>query len=213
MPSNKTIERLSLYRSLLNRLLRAGESHVYSHELSTLAGNTPSQVRRDLMAIGFTGTPTRGYEVRGLIDSIGDCLDAPDGEPVALVGVGNLGGAILGFFVGRRPKLSLVAAFDEDRDKAGRVLYGVHCYPMDKLAAVIASQGIHVAVITVPASEAQGVADRLVRAGVRGILNFAPVRLRVPADIYVEDVDVTMALEKVAYFARQNPTSKGQPPW
>ena len=132
---------------------------------------------------------------------------------MALVGVGNLGGAILGFFVGRRPKLSLVAAFDADRDKAGRVLYGVRCHAMNEMADVVVGQGIRVAAITVPASEAQDVADRLVRAGVRGILNFAPVRLRVPAGVYVEDVDVTMALEKVAYFARQALASKGQQPW
>ena len=209
MPSDKTIGRLSLYRSLLSRILRAGDSHIFSHELAALAGNTSSQVRRDLMAIGSNGTPTRGYDIRSLIQSIGECLDAAGGERVALVGVGNLGGAILGFFAGRRPKLSVVAGFDNDRDKAGRVLYGVRCYAMEDLPRVIDQQGIRVAVITVPASEAQDVADRLIRAGVRGILNFAPIRLRTPAGIYVEDVDVTMSLEKVAFFARQSLTHKG----
>ena len=209
MPSDKTIGRLSPYRSLLSRLMRDGDSHSYSHELATLAGNTPSQVRRDLMVIGFSGTPTRGYEIRGLSGSIGECLDAAGGERVALVGVGNLGGAILGFFARRRPKLSIVAGFDADRDKASRVLYGVRCYAMDDLARILKEQAIHVAVITVPASEAQTVSDHVVRAGVRGILNFAPVRLRVPAGIYVEDVDVTMSLEKVAFFARQTLTHKG----
>lgn len=201
--SERTIGRLSLYRSLLNRLLREGVESLYSHELAALAGGTPSQVRRDLMATGYTGSPTRGYAVRELIESIGQFLDASAGDRVALVGVGNLGRAILAFFAGRRPNLQIVAALDNDPYKVDRVIHGVRCHPMGELERVLAEQGIRVAILTVPAVEAQEVAVRLTRAGVRGILNFAPVRLRVPRGVFVEDVDVTMSLEKVAFFSRQ----------
>ena len=203
MVSEKTIGRLSLYRRMLNELLAEGVQSVYSHQLASMTGGTAAQVRRDLMVIGYSGSPTRGYDVQGLIESIRTFLDAPQGQAVALVGIGNLGRAILHYFAGRRPKLSIVAAFDNDLSKVHRVIHGCRCYPMEDLADVVREKHIQVGIITVPAAEAQGVADRLIRAGVRGLVNFAPVPLRVPPTIYVEDIDITMSLEKVGYFARQ----------
>jgi redox-sensing transcriptional repressor len=119
------------------------------------------------------------------------------------VGVGNLGKAILSYFAGRRPNLQIVAAFDNDLYKVNRAIHGCRCYAMEHLYEVAQAQGIRLAIITVPAQAAQDVADALVQAGIRGILNFAPVRLRVPPHMYVEDIDMTVSLEKVAYFARQ----------
>ncbi len=160
------------------------------------------------MAIGYSGTTKRGYEVPELIDSIGQFLDAPKGQGAALVGVGNLGRAILAYFAGRRPHLSITAAFDSDPYKAGRVIHGCHCYGLEDVTKVIKERDIRVGIITVPAGVAQGVAESLVAAGVRGMLNFAPVRLRVPPHTYVEDIDMTMSLEKVAYFARKGFTQE-----
>jgi redox-sensing transcriptional repressor len=122
--SEKTIGRLSIYRSMLNRLLREGGTNVFSHQLSAYAGVTSSQVRRDMMAIGHTGSPSRGYEVQDLLDDIGTVLDDPDGEPVAVVGVGNLGRALIAYFSGRRPKLDIAAGFDSDPAKVNRVIRG-----------------------------------------------------------------------------------------
>jgi len=201
--SQKTIGRLSLYRRLLNRLVAEGAENVYSHELARLAGGTAAQVRRDLMAVGSIGSPKRGYEVRELVERIGAFLDHPMGQRVALVGVGNLGRAIMAYFTGRRPKLAIVAAFDNDPAKVNRVIHGCRCYAVEEIANVVARDDISVGIITVPAAQAQAVADMLVDAGVRGILNFAPVPLHVPPEAYVEDIDMTMSLEKVAYFARQ----------
>lgn len=206
--SKKTIGRLSLYRRLLNGLLSGGARYVYSHQLAAMAGGTAAQVRRDMMSIGYSGTPTRGYDVVELSESISRFLDEPRGQGVALIGIGNLGRAIMAYFAGRRPNLSIVAAFDSDPHKVGRVIHGCHCYAIQEIATVVAQKDIRVAVITVPASEAQATADRLVRAGVRGLLNFAPVPLRVPPDVSVEDIDMTMSLEKVAYFARQGAIEK-----
>ena len=203
MVPEKTIGRLSLYRRLLRAMHSRGAKYVFSHELANAARVTAAQVRRDIMALGYVGSPVRGYDVTELIGSIAGKLDAPEPEGVALVGVGNLGRAIMAFFSGRRPKLAITAAFDTDPEKVNRVIHGVRCYPAEDTEKVIREQGIRLAIIAVPASMAQAVTDQLVRAGVRGILNFAPLPLRFGPGVYVEAVDMTSALEKVAYFARQ----------
>jgi len=201
--SERTIGRLSAYRRLLYRSSLAGQPSVYSYQIAALSGVTPAQVRRDLMAIGYSGSPNKGYRVEDLVASIGEFLDNPAGEQVCLVGVGNLGRAILSFFSGRRPKLGIVAAFDVAFNKVNRTVHGCRCYPMEDLVTVTRRENIRVAIITTPADAAQSVADILVEAGICGILNFAPVALRVPPGVYAEDIDMTMALEKVAYFARK----------
>lgn len=201
--SDKTIGRLSLYRRMLLNLQAEGALSVYSHQLAVTSGVSAAQVRRDMMVIGYTGTPSHGYDIKELTKSIGRLLDAKGVEGVALVGVGNLGRAIISYFAGRRPNLSIIAAFDVDPILYDRVIHGCHCYPLSELSQVITANEIKIGIITVPAGEAQGVADLLINSGVRGILNFAPVRLRVPEWVYVENMDVTMSLEKVAYFARE----------
>lgn len=213
--SGKTIGRLSLYRRVLYGLRADGERFVFSHQLAALAGGSAAQVRRDVMAVGYTGSPTKGYDVNELARAIGSFLDAPAGQSVALVGVGNLGRAILAYFTGRRPKLSIKAAFDVDAGKVNRVIHGCRCHPLEDIDVVVKELGITMAVITVPADQAQGVAEKLVRAGVYGLVNFAPVRLWVPGHVYVEDIDMAMSLEKVAYFARERAlaaaTERGKP--
>lgn len=204
--SGKTVERLSLYRRLVYGLKEQGESHVFSHQLAAMARGTAAQVRRDMMAIGYSGSPTRGYDVDELIKSIGAFLDAPEGQFIALVGVGNLGRAILAYFAGRRPRLAIAAAFDSDPSKANRVVHGCRCYPMAEIEAVVLREGIDVGILTVPVESAQAVAERLCQAGVRGLLNFTPTRLRLPEEIHVVDYDIAMCLEKVAYFARRGQT-------
>ena len=206
--SDKTIGRLSLYRRILNRIKAEGKNNIYSYQLAGFAGGTAAQVRRDLMAIGYSGSPSRGYEITELTRSLAHFLDAPEGQQAALVGIGNLGRAILTYFSGRRPKLVITAAFDIDPNKVNRLIQGCPCYPVEEIARITREKKIDVGVICVPANQAQVSADRLVEGGVKGILNFAPHRLHLPADVYVEDLDMTMALEKVAYFARQNPSEK-----
>jgi len=203
---DRTVERLSLYRRLLELMRNGEETYVYSHQLGAMANSTAAQVRRDLMLLGCPGSPIRGYSVRELIGRIGAFLDAPQGQRIALVGIGNLGRAILAYFSARRPSLCIVAAFDSDPDKVGRVIAGCWCYHVSELAGVVRREGIRLGVITVPAGEAQQVADQLVAAGIRGLLNFAPVRVHVPEDVAVEDMDITTSLEKVAYMTRQRPS-------
>ncbi|GMW00501.1 MAG: hypothetical protein AMXMBFR84_16380 [Candidatus Hydrogenedentota bacterium] len=207
--SDKTIGRLSLYRRILHQQKQEGKEAIYSHELAALANCTPAQVRRDIMTLGYTGSPVRGYDVDALMTSIGQFLDAEAFHGVALVGVGNLGRALLSYFVGRNPRLSIVAAFDVSESVANRVINGCPVYAIDELESVIRDQGIGVAIVAVPATEAQAAAQRLYAAGIRGILNFAPVRLWAPDHVYVEDVDLTMSLERVIYFARNDVVQGG----
>ena len=201
-PSESAVGRLSLYRGILNRLMANGQESLYSHEMGALARVTPSQVRRDLMALGYSGSPAHGYEVRALEQSIGKFLDAPTVQNVVLIGVGNLGRAILTFFAGRRPNLKIVAAFDNDPHKVDRVICSCRCHPLEEMEGIVREQGIGLGIVAVPAEEAQSAADALVRLGVRGILNCAPVRLRMPDGVYVEDLNMAVSLDKVAYFAR-----------
>ena len=202
-----TVGRLSLYRRLLQEHLAAGTRQVYSHQLASLAVSTAAQVRRDLMTIGFAGSPRRGYAIQELVEAINVVLARSIETTAALVGVGNLGRAILAYYANRQP-IRFAAAFDRLAEKTGRILHGCRCYPVSDMAAVISREGIRVGVIAVPVVEAQAVADQLVLAGVTGILNFAPVRLRVPAGLHVENVDLMMALDRVAYYAHELPSSR-----
>lgn len=200
--SEKVIGRLSLYRRLLLRL-QVDQLNIYSHELAILAGVSAAQVRRDIMTIGYEGSPNKGYNKQQLIESIGSYLDDPQGQRLALVGVGHLGRAVLNYFSGKRPNLTIAAAFDEDVSRTGRVIHGIRCHSIESLVDVVREKEITVGIIAVPANEAQDVASKLVEGGVRGIVNFAPVSLNVPKDVYVTDLDITTTFETTAYFARR----------
>jgi redox-sensing transcriptional repressor len=199
----KALERLILYRRILIKFKRENITHLVSHQLAKLAGVTSVQLRRDLMAIGYSGSSVSGYEINELMNSIGEFIDSAEKQEVALVGVGHLGRAILDYFHGKRPKLEITIAFDKDPAIVDRVFHGCRCYHTDQLHPIIFEKNIKVAIISVPVDEAQEIAEKLVQAGVTGILNYSPVNLQLPSEIYVENRDMIMAVEKVAYFARQ----------
>ena len=208
--SDKTIGRLSLYRRILRDVQGIGRSHIFSHELAALAGCTSAQVRRDIMSLGSMGSPAKGYEIEDLIGGIGRILDADEVQKVALAGVGNLGRAILAYFAGRSRQFAIVAAFDADPAKVNRVIHGCRCYPAEQLRDVVQAEGIRVGIIAVPEDAAQSVASAFCEAGVCGLMNFAPVPLRTPAGVYVENLDVMTALERIAYFARKTAETRGR---
>jgi redox-sensing transcriptional repressor len=208
--SEQTIGRLSLYRRLLGRLQASGTISIYSHELAKLAHASPEVVRRDLMVTAYTGSTTKGYEVERLIEAIDTLLDGPIEQRIALIGVGNLGRAVLSYFRGRRRRLSIVVAFDVNPEMSGRVLFGTPVLAVEGMETVLAEKQVSLGIITVPETSAQEAADRLVAGGVRGILNFSPTPLRVPRSVYLENIDLTMAVEKVAYYARQGNPHEGE---
>lgn len=200
---DKTVERLSQYRRTLINILAENKHHIFSHELAALLHITPVQVRRDIMLIGYSGTLRQGYDVKELIEIIGKIIDSREGQRVAVVGIGNLGRSIIGYFSGKRTKLTIVAGFDINPEKVDRVYGGVWCYDFGRLDEIIKKENINIGVITVPASEAAAVADALVMAGVKGILNFTPRPLNVPSSVYLEEYDIITSLEKIAYFVKK----------
>jgi redox-sensing transcriptional repressor len=201
--SEKTIERLILYRRILINLKNEHVTHLFSHQLAVMVGVTSAQLRRDLMAIGYSGSPVRGYDINALMKSISDFIDTESKQSVALVGVGHLGRAILDYFQGRRPSLEITMAFDNNPQKVNRVVHGCRCYHTDQLHELITAAKITVAILSVPVEEAQEMAEKLVHSGIMGILNYCPVKLDLPEDVFIENRDMIMAVEKVAYFSRE----------
>ncbi|MBD3224269.1 MAG: redox-sensing transcriptional repressor Rex [Caldithrix sp.] len=203
MISAKTIERLVLYKRLLKHMAAEGKRHIFSHELAALVNNSPAQVRRDLMQMGYTSRSAKGYEVLSLIDEIHQILASGRKQNMVLAGVGNLGRALLSYFSYRQPALEIVAAFDSDRNKIDRVIGGCRCYHVEDMIDKIGTFKATIGIITVPAERAQQVADSMVEGGVRAILNFAPVPVQLPKGVLREQMDITMQLEKLAYLVKQ----------
>ena len=154
------------------------------------------------MFIGYSSMQRKGYDVRELIDVIGEILDSEEGLNVAVIGVGNLGRAVTTYFIGKRSKLNIIATFDVDTTKIDRVISGVKCYPLSRLKEIVESHKISVAIMTVPADSATEVAAQLVEAGIKGVLNFTTVPLPVTPDVYLDEYDMITSLEKVAYFVK-----------
>ncbi|MEZ4997845.1 MAG: redox-sensing transcriptional repressor Rex [Bacteroidales bacterium] len=148
----KTVERLSQYRRALVATLASNRNYVFSHELAAMLHITAVQVRRDLMLIGYGSVMRKGYDVRELIKTIGSIIDAPNGLNVAIIGMGNLGRAITGYFMGRRTNMNVVAAFDVDPQKVDKVVAGVRCYNVSQLRKLREELDIAVAVLAVPAT-------------------------------------------------------------
>ncbi len=206
----KTVERLSQYRRALASTLAANRNYVFSHELAAMLHITAVQVRRDLMLIGYGSVMRKGYDVRELISTIGSIIDAPNGLNVAIIGMGNLGRAITGYFRGKRTNMNVVAAFDVDPQKVDKVVAGVRCYNISQLRKMREDLDIMVAVLAVPADQAVTTAAMLVSNGIRGIMNFTTVPLNVPDAVYLEEFDMLTSIEKVAYFVKENQQLAGQ---
>lgn len=200
----KTVERLSEYRRTLLECLYEKKNFIFSHELAARLHITAVQVRRDLMLIGYSSVQRKGYDVKELIDTIGDIIDSPESLNIAIIGIGNLGRAMAGYFKGKRSKLSLVASFDTDPQKINKVIAGVKCYSHNDLEKMIRELDIRIAILTVPPEYAKEVAEEAVRYGIKGILNFTTISLNVPSWVFLEEYDMITSIEKVAYFVKEN---------
>lgn len=202
--SAKSIERLSLYHRVLVERGPDWGASVFSHQLAHACQLTAAQVRRDLMAVGYQGNPNKGYNVRALTAAIAEFIHSPAAQAVAIVGMGRLGRAVATFLQGRTRKLELVAAFDTAASKIGRNFGGIPCFSVKRMAEVVGARHIEVGILAVPAGQAQAAATQLAAAGVTGILSFAPAVLRLPMHVYVQSIDMSVALERVAFFARSS---------
>lgn len=200
---HKTIERLSQYRRALHICADKGKTHIFSHEIAGLLHITAVQVRRDLMLIGYSGSLRKGYNIRDLVNLIGELIDSPEGQKVAIFGMGNLGRAIINHFRGKREKLQITAGFDVKPEKVGRKIADVPCYPVENAPEVIAKEGIKIGILTVPADQADKTVNLMVEAGIKGILNYTPTPVEVPDDVYLEEYNMISSLEKVAFYVKE----------
>lgn len=193
------VNRLSLYLRELQHLVRDGHLTTSSGELGRVLGFSDAQVRKDLAYFGHFGYPGVGYRCDELITQIKHILGTDQHWPAVLVGVGNLGRALLGYKGFQQRGFRITAAFDSDPSKAGQTIDGVLVHELDRLSDVARNHRIRLGMVAVPAQAAQMVADRLVAVGVEGILNFAPVTISVPETVSLVGVDLAIELEQLAF--------------
>ena len=210
--SLQTVERLSVYRKVLEELYRDGVEFIHSHQLAALVGVSPAQLRRDLASFGSFGNIARGYNVYQMGRTISRILGTDEPQNVALFGVGDLGRALLSYRGFEERGLHIAVAFDVDPEKVGRVYAGRRCYHTDRLEEVLREFDVHMAILASRPEGLQGLTDRVCTAGVHGILNFVPKRVTVPAGCFVEETDITSKLEMLSFLARSDQVLDGEEP-
>jgi redox-sensing transcriptional repressor len=215
-----TLKRLPLYHRVLKERQQAGLESVSCTDIGAALKLDPTQVRKDLEAAAITGRPRIGYTVLSVIDGIEEFLGWKKVNEAFLVGAGSMGSALLGYHKFEECGLRIIAAFDAAPAKIGTTIHGKHVLALEKLTDLAQRMHILIGIITVPATEAQAVADLLVAGGIRAIWNFAPIRLRVPEQIIVRNEDLYCSLaslsQKLAQELRANPppaatASPGEP--
>ncbi len=193
------VNRLSFYSRELSHLVREGHETTSSTQLGSRLGLTDAQVRKDLAYFGQFGYPGIGYRCNELIQQIRHILGTDRDWPVALVGLGNLGTALIGHRGFSRQGFQVKAVFEVDKSKIGQTFQGVPVFPSDQLVKLVQERGIRLGILAVPAAAAQSMADDLVKAGVEGIMNFAPVTISVPATVSKVSVDLAIELEQLSF--------------
>ena len=197
--SQATIDRLPLYFRTL-RLAEAEDLQIISsEELGRRLDITPEQIRKDLATFGQFGRKGIGYDVHDLKDKIGNILGLHKKWRLAIVGIGHLGGALANYVNFASLGFSVVALLDINKEIIGNEVNGIKIENASRMKSVIAKKKVDIGVITVPASEAQGVAEKLVAAGVKGIWNFAPIKLFVPPEIPLVNEDLSVGLSALSY--------------
>ncbi len=193
------VRRLSLYLRQLESFGRKERRTVSSKQLGESLGLTDAQVRKDLAYFGQFGHPGIGYRVDDLISQLRHILGTDKTWNVVLVGAGNIGRALSSYRGFNAKGFRVVAVFDNDPSKVGRKLGPFTIQPLSAIPATIERETVKLAILAVPADSAQEVADQLISAGVRGLLNFAPVSLSVPRDVSLNAVDVAVQLEQLSF--------------
>ncbi|MDX1510731.1 MAG: redox-sensing transcriptional repressor Rex [Nitriliruptorales bacterium] len=202
-----TVARLPLYLRVLVAAAESGQRTVSSDELATASGVTSAKVRKDLSFLQTTGTRGIGYAVPTLTDEISAVLGLAGERPLVIVGIGNLGRALVTYDGFSRRGFRVVALLDVDPRKLGTSIGGLVIEDLADLEGIVADRGTTIAVLATPAHAAQAVAERLVGAGVTAILNFAPTHLDLPAHVTIRKVDVSTELQILSFYER---AQKGQ---
>lgn len=198
-----TAKRLPLYYRFLSNLNHQGKTRVSSKDLSEAVKVDSATIRRDFSYFGALGKKGYGYNVEYLLNFFRETLDQDELTEVALIGVGNLGTAFLNYNFMKNNNMKIIKAFDKNAERTGTLIGGVSIHDIGDLEAEL--NGIHVAILTVPAKEAQSITDRLVEQGIEGILNFTPARITVPNHVRVHHIDLAVELQALVYFLKHYP--------
>jgi len=189
-----TLKRLPKYLETLYQLKKTGIRTVTATKIAVFTDVHMTQVRKDLAYTGVVGTPKVGHRIDDLINAIEQCLNWNDVTSCFLVGVGHLGKALMGYSELSRKGLRIIAAFDAKPEASGSYLHGIPIYGMDKFTNLLSRLHVHIGIITTPAEAAQEVANLMVENGVIAIWNFTPVKLELPSEIIVENIDMSASL-------------------
>jgi redox-sensing transcriptional repressor len=200
--SLEMIKRLSLYLRNLKRLKEQDIAVISSDKITSFLNVTPVQFRKDLSYFGGFGKRGVGYEVDKLIQEIENILGTNKQWGIALVGVGKLGSALLGFEGFSKFNVRITHAFDVDKDKIGKIKKGVKIKAIKNIKSIIKDNNIKIAVISTPPDAAQNIADKLIEAGIEGILNFAPVVIKTAKRVHISNVDMSCELESLIFFVK-----------
>ena len=192
--SEPTLKRLPQYHRILKEWQAAGRETVSCTDIGLNLALDPTQVRKDLESVGVVGRPRIGYVLANVIAELEQFLGWNNLNDAFLVGAGSMGSALLGYRKFEQCGLKIVTAFDLDPSKIGTPIHGKHVLPLQKLPNLARRMHILIGIITVPAAEAQAVADLMSEGGIRAIWNFAPIRLRVPEHVIVHDEDLYCSL-------------------
>lgn len=203
-----TAKRLPLYHRHLKYLNESGKERVSSAELSEAVKVDSATIRRDFSYFGALGKKGYGYNVAYILDFFSKTLSQDKQTNVAIVGVGNLGMALLHYNFMKDNNIKIVAAFDVDASKVGTVQQDVPIYHLNDLDEILRDNNVEVVILTVPAGEAQGIVDKLIEANVKGILNFTPARISVPKNVRVHHIDLTTELQTLIYFLENYPQNR-----
>ncbi|WP_336179151.1 redox-sensing transcriptional repressor Rex [Enterococcus faecalis] len=195
-----TARRLPLYYRYLRMLHDTGKNKVSSTELSEAVQVDSATIRRDFSYFGELGKRGYGYDVENLMNFFAKTLNEDELTNVALIGVGNLGSALLKYKFHQSNSIRVSCAFDVNEDIVGRIVDGIPVYPMEDMMEQIRVQQIEVAILTIPARKAQEVVNKLAEAGVKGILNFTAASLVAPPEVLIQNVDLTNELQTLIYF-------------
>lgn len=204
MPSSG-IYRLALYSRHLDSLGNREDEYISSQELAEATGNTAAQVRKDLTYYGSIGEPGKGYKIKKLRELLMEAFGKKEVRKLVVIGAGNLGMALIAHSGFRTQQFKIVAAFDRDARKIGKVVENVMIYNIQNLETVVARTGADIALVCVPYYSAQKVIDKLVLAGVKAILNFAPAgRITVPEGIKFQNVDMSIEADRLYYLLKND---------
>lgn len=192
--SEPTLKRLPLYHRFLKEWEAAGHETVSCTDIGEDLDLDPTQIRKDLESVGVAGRPRVGYVLASLTHELEEFLGWNNVNDAFLVGAGSMGSALLGYKKFEQCGLRIVTAFDLDPSKIGTLIHGKHVLPLEKLPNLARRMHVLIGIITVPAAEAQGVADLMVEGGIRAIWNFAPIRLHAPENVIVHNEDLYCSL-------------------